>query len=186
MNTTTAFPTELPSQKIALDDATSVLIRAIQHDDKKLLKEAYGRLSARSRYQRFGKAARDLSSAELNYLTEVDNRHHVALIAIALDDGKERAVGVARYVRADSDPVCAEAAVTVADSYRGRGLGTLLLTRLAQSARSNGVQRFMAFVFWDNAPVLKLIRDFGAAVRFLGSGMIRVTGPVPEIGGGVP
>ena len=176
----------IKTQTVELRDGTPLLIRPIQPDDKALLKEGLARLSTRSRYQRFAMAVKELSAAELKYLTEVDNKSHVAWVAIELSEGKERAVGVARYIRLDNDPDSAEVAVAVADSHQHRGLGTLLLARLAQSAKLNGVQRFLAFVYWDNAPVLKLVRELGAGIRFLGSGMIRVTGAVPDIPVDIP
>ena len=177
---------ELKLQRAVLNDGTHVLIRWIQPDDKALLKEGLARLSARSRYQRFAMAVKELSAAELKYLTEIDNENHVAWVAIELSEGKERAVGVARYIRLDNDPDNAEVAVAVTDSHQHRGLGTLLLARLAQAAKLNGVQRFWAFVYWDNAPVLKLVRELGVRIRFVGSGMYRVTGAVPDIPVDIP
>ena len=172
---------DMKPERATLRDGSTVLVRPICPDDKGLLKEALARLSARSRYQRFGMAVRELSADQLKYLTEIDNDNHVAWVAIYCDGEKERVVGVARYVRVEQNPTMAEVAVTVADSHQGRGLGTLLLAKLAESARINGVHSFLAFVFSYNVPVLKLAREFGSAVKFLGSGLFRVTGAVPEI-----
>lgn len=180
METTAFLNPELKPESVVLNDGTPVLIRPLRPDDKALLSEGLARLSARSRYQRFGMAVRELSSAELSYLTEIDYENHMAWVAIDSSEERERAVGVARYVRLNSDPQGAEVAVTVADSHRRRGLGTLLLGRLAESARAHDVERFKAFVYWDNAPVLKLVHDYGADIKFLGDGMVRVTGSVPE------
>ncbi len=167
------------SRSLKLRDGSSVVIRPIQTDDKALLREGVARLSQRTLYRRFGTVVRELSEEQLRYLTEVDEKDHVAWVAIDSSSGRDRVVGVARYIRLDNDPTAAEVAVTVADSHQGRGLGTTLLAILAESARSNRVERFLAFVSWDNAPVLKLVREFGAGIRFLGSGMVRVTGAVP-------
>jgi RimJ/RimL family protein N-acetyltransferase len=177
---------ELKPETVVLNDGTPVLVRPLRPDDKALLSEGLSRLSAHSRYQRFGRAVRELSSAELSYLTEIDYENHMAWVAVEMGEERERVVGVARYIRLNSDPSGAEVAVTVADSHRRRGLGTLLLGKLAESARANDVERFKAFVYWDNAPVLKLVRDYGADIRFLGDGMIRVTGSVPEMHSDLP
>jgi len=174
------------SERVVLHDGTEVLLRPIRPDDKALLSEAMARLSFDSRYQRFGMAVKELSASALSYLTEIDYENHMAWVAVDSSEGRERAVGVARYIRLNSDPDGAEVAVTVADSHRHRGLGTLLLERLARSAKANEVERFKAFVYWDNAPVLKLVRDYGADIRFLGNGMIRVTGAVPEMPANLP
>jgi GNAT superfamily N-acetyltransferase len=55
-------------------------------------------------------------------------------------------IGVARYTRDPTEATRAEAAVAVIDDYQSRGLGTLLLTRLAATARRNGVRSFTAHV----------------------------------------
>ena len=177
---------ELKPQRLVLNDGTSVLIRPIRPDDKVRLRDGLARLSERSRYHRFAMVVRELSAEHLRYLTEIDYDDHMAWVAIDSGEEVESAVGVARYIRLHSDPAVAEVAVTIADSYQDRGLGTLLLAKLAQSARLNGVQRFLAFVLWNNAPVLKVARAFGATVRSDGSGMMRVTGSVPETPDEVP
>ncbi len=167
------------TEALSLRDGTRVLVRRVRPDDKSLLQSMMAGLSNRSRYQRFAMVVLELPKEQLEYLTEVDNQNHVALVAIDRSAGQEVAVGVARYIRDDEDPEAAEVAVTVADSFQGRGLGTLLLVRLAETARSMGVKRFLAFACFDNLPVLKLVREVGAAIRFFGSGMVRITGAVP-------
>ena len=174
-----AKPAMIP-QRAKLRDGTAVFIRPVQPTDKSLLAKALEQMSDRSRYHRFAMVVRELSDGQLSYLTEIDNENHVAWVAIDHSERVERAVGVARYIRLDETSDEAEVAVAVADTHQGRGLGTILLGRLAQSARDNGVRRFLAFVCCDNAPVLKLVRELGARARFLGSGMVRVTGEVPE------
>jgi acetyltransferase len=180
MDESTEFIPADDTKALRLRDGTELVVRRLRPDDRPMLQNLLARLSQRSRYQRFATAVRELSKEQIQYLTEVDNQHHVALVAVDRREGKETAVGIARYIRNDQDPELAEVAVTVMDSFQGRGLGTLLLTILAESARLLGVNRFYAFACCDNLPVLKLVREIGAAVRFLGSGMVRINGAVPK------
>jgi GNAT superfamily N-acetyltransferase len=71
-------------------------------------------------------------------------------------------VGVAWYVRHADDPQAAEIAVTVVDAWQGRGLGSELLTQLADRARADGIQRFTAPVAADRAAVAGLLRSMRA------------------------
>jgi GNAT superfamily N-acetyltransferase len=71
-------------------------------------------------------------------------------------------LGVARYVRHGDDPQIAEIAVTVVDAWQGRGLGTELLTQLADCAHAEGVQRFTALVADDHAAMAGLLRSMRA------------------------
>lgn len=167
------------AKRAELRDGTTVLIRPIQPADKSLLTQALAQMSERARYHRFAMVVRELSEEQLRYLTEIDHENHVAWIAIDDSEPVQRAVGVARYIRLDDQSDIAEVAVAVADSHKGRGIGTMLLARLARSAKKNGVHRFLAFVCSDNASVLNLVREVGARARFLGSGMYRVSGALP-------
>ena len=91
---------------------------------------------------RFLTDKKTLSAAELRYYTEIDHHDHEALGALSPADG--RGVGIARYVRDADDPQAAEIAVTIADDWQGRGLGTELLAELSDRARQAGIRRFTA------------------------------------------
>jgi GNAT superfamily N-acetyltransferase len=176
---------ESDTEKASLQDGTVVRVRYIRPDDKALLGDAIRRLSPRSRYYRFAGVISELSPKALDHLTAVDKMNHVAWVAVDTAGEREKIVGVARYIREDDDPELAEVAVIVADSHQRRGLGILLLGKLAETARANGIRRFLAYVCCDNAPIFKLVHEFGAGVRLLGSGMARVTGSVPATLGGL-
>ena len=59
----------------------------------------------------------------------------------------------------------AEVAVTVADDWQRRGLGTLLLEALTDRARAEGITRYTALVADENTVVVDLLRRLGAHVR---------------------
>jgi len=143
-----------------LRDGSTVLIRQVRAADAPLLADGFARLSARSRQMRFLGPKTTLSAAELRYLTEVDHHDHEALGALSPVDG--RGAGIARYIRDPDDPGAAEIAVTIADDWQGRGLGTALLTRLSDRARQAGIGRFTATVSADNAVMTRLLWKMGA------------------------
>ncbi|TMD05927.1 MAG: universal stress protein [Chloroflexi bacterium] len=147
------------ARTIPLRDGSLVRIRPIAPDDRQALRAAWDRLSPESRYRRFLSPMPELSESMLDFLTEVDHHDHEALLAV--DTESEDAVGVARYVRSAEDPDVAEVAITVDDAWQGRGLGTLLLGRLATRARGEGVRRFSALVMADNPRALRVIRGIG-------------------------
>ena len=107
-----------------LPNRRSVLLRAIRPDDKQSLVDGLKRLSAESIYRRFFSVKTRLSEAELSYLTEVDFRTHVALVAVVREDGANVPVGVGRFIVIDSCPSAAEVAFTVDDGHQGLGIGT--------------------------------------------------------------
>jgi GNAT superfamily N-acetyltransferase len=64
---------------------------------------------------------------------------HAALVAVAPDG---EAVGLARLLRDRYGSNVAHVAVAVVEEWRGRGVATALLSRLAETARGMGVERF--------------------------------------------
>jgi GNAT superfamily N-acetyltransferase len=128
-------------------------IRPIQADDKDRLASGLDRLSAETIRKRFLAAKPRFTTRELSYLTEIDGRNHIALVA--LDD--DNLVAVARCVRLPDQPEVAEMAIVVADPYQGRGLGTRLAEELAERAREQGIRRFAGTMLPDNLAALALM-----------------------------
>ncbi len=141
-----------------LPDGAPVLIRPIRPDDKGMLADGLRRLSPESAQRRFLTPKRSFSRAELRYLTEVDGRDHVALVAESPSEPERRLIAVARFVRLQNDPAAADVAFTVADEWQGRGLGSLLGEHVAHAARNRGIRRFTATMASDNRPAHRLMR----------------------------
>jgi acetyltransferase len=139
---------------------TPVTLRTMQPGDRDIEDAFVRRLSPGSRYLRFHAALKQLTPAMLDRFTNVDYPDEMALIATIAEDGSEREIGVARYVRtAGSDR--AEVAVAVADDWQGKGLGTRLLLRLRDIAREAGVKHLEATVLPQNQAMLSLARQLG-------------------------
>jgi RimJ/RimL family protein N-acetyltransferase len=148
------------SSQVHLRDGSEVRVRPISPDDRELLGSAFDALSDRSRYLRFQAPMAELSDRQLAYLTAVDHHDHEALIAL---DPDEQIVGVARFVRVQGEQ--AECAITVADQWQGRGLGTELLDRLVDRAHEEGVERFSAVVLAENSEAIRLLERLGDTAR---------------------
>lgn len=142
-----------------LRDGSTVLIRAVRPADRELFVAGFERMSSESRYRRFMSVKKHLSERELDFFTHLDHDRHEAIGAIDL--ATEQGVGVARMHRRDDDLEVAEAAVTVVDDWQGRGLGSVLLERLAGRARELGVKHFEASLFTSNKAMLRLFERLG-------------------------
>jgi len=116
---------------------------------------------------------RSFSRAELRYLTEVDGRDHVALVAEYPGDPGRRLIAVGRFVRLQDDPEAAEVAIVVADDWHRRGLGSLLAEQLAERARGLGIRRFTATMAADNVAAHRLMTKLTSHLeqRHVGAGV---------------
>ena len=167
-------------RRTTLRDGTRVLLRQIRPSDRDALAEGLRRLSPSSRFLRFHADIDELTDRELDYLCRVDHVDHEAIVALDLDHPEVPGIGVARYIRDPYERHVAEAAVTVADDYQGRGAGTLLLGALAARARTHRVEVFRNYVLEQNQPMLQLLDQLGAHREPEAPGLWRVDLALPE------
>ena len=155
-------------------DGAAIWIRAIRPDDQERLHEHFRGLSEQSVYFRFMGVKRDLSPDDLKRLTELDFESHVGLAATVTEKGRERFIGVGRYI-CGPDPHRAEVAFAILDEFQGRGIGTLLLEHLSLIADANGIAEFEADVLGDNRQMLEVFAHSGfESRRSLDSGVVHL------------
>jgi RimJ/RimL family protein N-acetyltransferase len=147
-------------------------VRPLEAADRDGLALAFGRMSERSRRDRFLGPKPRLSAAELTYLTEIDHRTHEALAAIDPADGA--VVGVARYATPAGETACADMAMFVIDAWQGQGIGTMLGRRLLVRAAENGIARITATTFADNRRARAVLRALGFRTTWFGAGVIEL------------
>jgi len=127
-------------------------LRLLERGDADLIRQFYGRLSSETIYRRFLSPITLPNEALVGRLVDID--HHDRDALIALDE--QGIAGVARYGAAPSG-TSHEVAVVVADDWQGRGLGSLLLRRLAHIARLRGIASFHATMLGDNRRAQALV-----------------------------
>ncbi len=149
-----------PSWTETLSDGAPVAIRPIRKEDAALERAFIKRLSPESRRLRFLGQMNEASDALVRSLTDIDYRRDVAFIALVSSDGENREIGVARY-STNADGSACECAVTVADEWRHRGLGVILMRHLIDVARENGVKSMFSIDEADNSAMRDLARFLG-------------------------
>jgi len=159
---------------VQLPTAT-VRVRPIRPTDGPSLQAGMRSLSERTRWLRFHMPISQLTDAQVRVLVEVDHHDREALVAeVRRDGGGWRPVGVARYARVSADR--ADLAIVVQDDWQGRGIGRLLIDRLAAAAREAGVAAFVAQVLSENRQALRLIgRPLTRQVE------VTMAGPVTDV-----
>lgn len=138
-----------------LRDGTVVRIRPVHGDDGARLVAFHSRLSPESQRLRFFSPHPNLSEREVSRFVNVDGDRRVALVAERGGD----IVAVARFDRI-AGTADAEAAFVVQDDMQGRGLGTVLLARLAETARRHDLRRLVAQTLPENRRMLHVFRRY--------------------------
>ncbi len=140
-----------------------VNLRLIRPEDTALLVDLFHNLSPETRRLRFHLYTERMPEEEVwrNAITlsNLDPQRHVAVVATVIEaDGEEHAIGVARFARAMLEEREAEVAIVVRDDFQRKGVGRVLLTRLAEKARELGITHFSGWVMAENIHLMKLIK----------------------------
>jgi len=139
-------------------------LRPIRPEDEAQHRQFIEHLSPEDVRMRVFTTRRDLPRSELARLTQIDYAREMAFIAErATADGRRETLGTVRAV-SDPDNVEAEFAIVVRSDLHGRGLGRMLMDKIARYARAQGLQRLVGVVLRENAGMLDLARHCGFAV----------------------
>lgn len=148
-----------------LRDGEAVTIRAIRRDDQKRLAGHFLALSPDSRYRRFFGLRHNFGPRELDRLITPEYPLHIALVAAIEDEnGEEVIIGDARCVASPARPEVSELALSVSDTWQGRGVAALLIAHLVRWARRAGVRQLTAEVMASNTPALHFLIGQGFRV----------------------
>ena len=139
-------------ERVRLRDGSWVTVREVHPQDEAALRCFLSDLCLDARRLRFFSAAIDIAQAA--HLGAEEDAAHRGLVA---RDETGLIVGHATYALLDEQR--AEVAVEVSDHLHSRGLGTVLLERLARLAEQRGVTRFVAEVLSENRAMLEVFRD---------------------------
>ena len=144
------------SAEAALKDGSIIKIRTIRSDDQEKMKAFFESLSRETLRLRFMALTRIPSQDELTKLVTVDFSKNMLIVATVTTVEGEEIVAEARYAL-DSKTNLAETAILVADQWRRKGIGTLMLAKLAGIAKKRGIKGFYAEVAVDNTTLFRLL-----------------------------
>ncbi|SHG92371.1 GNAT family N-acetyltransferase [Ferrimonas marina] len=160
--------------KLTLPEGTPVVIRPIRPSDAPALQQGMAALSAHSRFLRFHGHRGLLTDNELSFFTRCDQVDHIALV-MHTDAESEQGIGVCRCIRDPNCPSQGEIAITVADAWQHRGVGTLLAKQLRKTCLELGLSHWTAYYLALNRNVAKLMLHVAklTAVELVGNGELK-------------
>ena len=151
------------SGRLTLRDGMSASIRAARPNDISAMANFFAALSKQSLLRRFLSLALPEEKLVSSFCDASDARKKLTLIVTHLVGDLENIIAVGSYVVRDGN--AAEIGLAVADAYQGKGIGTLLLERLALIAAVNGIRHFWAMTMFENQPMIDVFRKSGFDCR---------------------
>ena len=156
---------------LLLSDGAEILLRPATLDDLDGVRDLHERSSIESRERRYLSGAGP-TDARLRRLLEPAGG--CTLLAVTADG---QVVAMATVL---AEGELGELAVLVEDSWQRRGLGTVLLRRLAAWAEREGFAALVAHAAADNVSILRTLRRLGAGPAERDGSIVSVTLPVPR------
>jgi acetyltransferase len=138
-----------------------VTVRPIRPEDEEAHAAFVAANTAEDLRLRFFGAVRSFDHSQLARMTQIDYDREMALIVTrANGEGTGETLGVARAI-ADPDNETAEFAVAARSDMKGRGLGSLLLSRIIDYAKKRGTRWMVGEALRENAGMIALARNSG-------------------------
>jgi acetyl coenzyme A synthetase (ADP forming)-like protein len=156
------YQDSVESGRLILRDGSTATVHVAKPEDREAIREFFRHLSPESRYTRFFSMAEPDESL-LDSFCNPNPHIQLSLVVTRIVSGASRIIAVGTYVSTDSRN--AEVAVAVDDTFHGKGLGTLLLERLALLAVRHGFAKFWATTNSSNLPMAEIFRNSGFPVN---------------------
>jgi acyl-CoA hydrolase/GNAT superfamily N-acetyltransferase len=133
----------------------SLYFRPIRATDERRLQEFFYSHTESTIYLRYGMMVRSMPHEQALQLVQLDYQKKLALIGLDGQPGDERIVAVGRYIL-NEQTNCVEVAFVVHEEYRGLGIASHLLERLAAIAREKNFAGIEAQVSASNPDMLRV------------------------------
>jgi succinyl-CoA synthetase alpha subunit/GNAT superfamily N-acetyltransferase len=147
---------------LTLRDSSTVQVHVAGPGDREALADFFKRLSPESRQRRFLSLSLPRPELIASLCDGSEPRSGLTLVATRVQGGEPRVLATGSYLAKGART--AEVALAVADDFQGKGLGTLLLERLALLAVRHGFTHFWAVTRAENQPMLEVFRESGFAL----------------------
>ncbi|MFI5179253.1 MAG: GNAT family N-acetyltransferase [Vicinamibacterales bacterium] len=149
--------------RAVLRDGSVATLQLAAPGDRATIKRFFHDLSPESRRRRFFGIGEPSDEVIDRLCDSSDPARAVTLMVMRLDDQTLRPIAIGSYI--DIGGGSAEVAFAVDDRFHGKGLGTILLERLAATASTHGFRRFVAMTLPDNAAMLEVFHESGFEIR---------------------
>lgn len=165
-------------EHVLLRDGSSISLRLATRDDTTPVGDLIRRVSDESRYFRFMAGVKYVSTSVIEEMCINEPRDRASLLAILGGGSSGKVVAIGNYASLAVRNT-AEVSFLVADEFQGKGIGTLLLDRLAGIAAANGFVGFEAEMLYENEKMMTVFRDAGFEVmQAIGGSTVHIQFPV--------
>ena len=145
-------------------DGETVTIRPAKPVDQRRIQEHFYHLSKDDVVSRFFHEKTAFLEKDVKGVTQVDYLKDLTIIATVGDIGFSRVIAVGESLLDESKNI-AEVAFSVSKDWQGKKMGKILIQKLAQAARDNGIAGLVAYTAPHNQGMIRLFKTLPYRVR---------------------
>ena len=134
-----------------------ITIRPAKPVDARRIQEHFYNLDKDDIYSRFFQARSRFVRDDLESMFHIDYIKNLTLLAVVGEFGFGKVVAVGEYLLGSSRNI-AEVAFSVSKEWQGRGLGKIIMRKLFEAARENGISGLVAYTLPRNQGMIKLFK----------------------------
>lgn len=145
-------------------DGEMVTIRPAKPVDQRRIQEHFYHLSKDDVVSRFFHEKTAFLEKDVKGVSQVDYLKDLTIIATVGDIGFSRVIAVGESLLDESKNI-AEVAFSVSKDWQGKKMGKILIQKLAQAARDNGIAGLVAYTAPHNQGMIRLFKTLPYKVR---------------------
>ena len=135
-----------------------ITIRPAKPVDERRIQEHFYAQDKDDIYSRFFQAKTRFVRDDVESMFQIDYVKNLTLLALVGEFGFGKVVAVAEYLL-DLARNIAEIAFSVSKEWQGKGLGKIMMNKLSEAARENGISGLMAYTLPRNQGMIKLFKS---------------------------
>ncbi len=156
------YPFRLEEEMVI--DGQAVTLRPAKPVDERRIQEHFYSLNKEDVVARFFHEKTTFVRDEVAEVSQIDYVKDLTLVALVGEFGFGRVIAVAEYLLLPAQNL-AEVAFSVDRQWQGKGLGKLMIRKLADAARENGIAGLVAYTSPENQGMIRLFRSLPYQVR---------------------
>ena len=149
------YPVKL--EEVIEIDGENVVIRPSKPVDERRIQEHFYTLDPDDVVSRFFHEKHSFVRDDLEDMLEVDYVSDLTMLAVVGEFGFGKVIAMGEYLLNPSSNM-AEVAFTVSKGYQGKGLGRILMRKLSEAARENGLTGLFAYTAPSNKGMINLFK----------------------------
>jgi acyl-CoA hydrolase len=141
-------------EETRLYDGQRITFRPVKPVDGRLIQEHFYSMDDEDVRSRFFGLRRSFFREDMEDMFQVDYIKNLSIVAVTGEVGFEKIIGLGMY--ALEQGTVAEVAFSVSKEWQGKGIARVLLEKITEAARENGITALVAYTLSTNEGMIKL------------------------------